>query len=160
MTIDVQTILENVTSPLALSGARVEFAIKEDDRNTVEVDFTVRGKKEFCFWNYYPRSTDAPMTHPAWSGKKLGFLVDGNMGVIAGHALRCVLPPEETIARPNALGWSGMRHPYKAAGQTFRARLLTAKLLTPKGEEELHSLLRILLGLNNAYVAVANYTTR
>ena len=160
MTIDAQAILANVTSTRALDGARVEFAIKEDNRSTIEVDFTVRGKKGFCFWNYYPHSTDAPLNHPAWSGKTLGFLVDGNMGVIAGHALKCVLPPEEAIARPNALGWSGMKHPYKAAGQTFRARLLTAKLLTPKGEEEVRNLLRTLLDLEQAYVGVTNYSTR
>lgn len=158
MTLDAQTLLENVTSTPSLDGARVGFKIKETNSGSMEVDFTVR-RGAFCFWNHY-LPTDAPLNHPAWSGKKLAFLVDGNIGVVRGHTLTCVLPPEETITRSNALGWSSMKHPYRAEGETFRVRLLTAKLLTPQGESEIRSLLRSALGLDNAYIGVQNYSLR
>lgn len=160
MTIDVNTLLKNVTSTSSIDGVRAEYMIKETNSGNTEVDFTVRGKV-FHFWNYYRFLADAPLLdHPARSGRKLAFLVDGKAGAVTGHAIRRILPPEEAIARPNTLGWSGMMHPYKAAGQTFRAQLLTARFLTPEGEEEVHNLLRSALGLDNSYVGVDSFSTR
>ncbi len=101
-----------------------------------------------------------PDYHPVMNGVESIGLINGDTDAnIPGNAVRSIYCPEDAQAsdpsKNFSTSWNHVKHPYYAKGQSFSVRLITTKIRSAEGMEELTQILRSTLGLDKKYVGVS-----
>lgn len=129
------------------------------------VRFSVKEPGSFTFWTSEMKPSGGsfdlhiiPSYHPIMSGQESVGLVNGDTDAyISGHAVKSIYCPEDAQAIRDSFGatWEHVNHPFRATGRTVKMCLVTTKIRSAEGVNELTQLLRAALGLDKKYVAIS-----
>ncbi|MDB5265130.1 MAG: hypothetical protein JWN64_701 [Parcubacteria group bacterium] len=135
--------------------------------NEVGLQFTVAKPDRFIFWHseWVPTHNDhlhiVPSYHPVMNGWESVGMVNGDTDAyIRGNAVRSIYCPKAAQSdrhSNNNFGssWKNVKHPFYATGRSMSVRLITTKLRSREGVEELVELLRAALGQGKRYVEIS-----
>lgn len=135
--------------------------------NEMTLRFTVTKPNHFIFWNSQSvptvKSWDlhvVPSYHPVMNGWKAVGMVNGATDAYIGHqAVRSIYCPKAAQANRHGsnfgTSWNHVRHPFYAVGREMVIRLISTKLRSAIGMEELTKLLRAALSLDKEYVEIS-----
>jgi hypothetical protein len=134
--------------------------------NEIELRFKVVKPAHFIFWKCEWVSTGnnglhiVPSYHPVMNGREAIGMVNGSTDAyIRGNAVRSIYCPKAAQStrggRNFGSSWNHVKHPFYAIGRSMRVRLITTKLRSKKGVEELVELLRAALGQDKRYVEIS-----
>ena len=135
--------------------------------NAIALWFTVAKPERFTFWKSesVPTGQDwdlhvVPSYHPVMNGWKAVGLVNGATDAyIRGNAVRSIYCPtaaqSDRHGRNFGTSWNYVKHPFYAVGRSMSIRLITTKVRSREGVEELTELLRAALGQGKQYVEIS-----
>lgn len=133
--------------------------------NEIRLQFTVAKPDRFIFWKseWRPGVSDlhiVPSYHPVMNGCEAVGMVNGSTDAyIGGDAVRSIYCPKaaqsDRNGRNSMSSWNHVKHPFYATGRDMSVRLITTKLRSREGVEELVKLLRAALGQGKRYVEIS-----
>lgn len=133
--------------------------------NEIGLQFTVAKPDRFIFWKseWRPGVSDlhiVPSYHPVMNGWEAVGMVNGSTDAyIRGNAVRSIYCPKASQSdrhdRNFGSSWNHVKHPFCATGRSMSARLITTKLRSREGVEELVELLSAALGQSKRYVEIS-----
>ena len=134
--------------------------------NEVALHFTVAKPERFIFWKSEDVPTGqvwdlhvVPSYHPVMNGWKAVGMVNGATDAyIRGNAVCSIYCPKaaqsDRHGRKFGTSWNHVKHPFFAVGRAMSIRLITTKVRSREGVEELTELLRAALGQSKQYVEI------
>lgn len=135
--------------------------------NRILAQFLVKDPQKFTFWKSESVPSDSgwnlhivPHYHPVMNGQKSVGMVNGATDAyIHNTAVKSIYCPDEARAnldQPSYGGsWNHVRHPFYAVGHSVTLEVITTKLRSAEGIQELMQLLRASLGMDEHYVEVS-----
>lgn len=161
---------DSLNSVCAQLGADINYIILPERtifNDRVLARFFVNDPPKFTFWKSESvpskNSWDLhiiPHYHPVMMGYKLVSMVNGATDAnIDGLAVKTIYCPNEARAdldgRSYGSSWNHVRHPFYATGRSVTLGMITTKLRSAEGVQELLQLLRASLGMDEHYVEVS-----
>jgi hypothetical protein len=123
--------------------------------------FTVAKPERFTFWNCVSvwDMYVVPSYHPVMNDWKAVGMVNGSTDAyLRGNAVLSVHCPKAAQSNRHGKsfgsGWDHVKHPFYAVGRSMSICLITTKVRSREGVEELTEFLRAALGQNNLYVNI------
>ncbi len=135
--------------------------------NEIALWFTVAKPERFTFWKCESIPTGegwdlhvVPSYHPVMNGWKAVGMVNGATDAyIRGNAVRSIYCPKaaqsDRHGKNFGTSWDHVKHPFYAIGRSMSIRLITTKVRSREGVEELTELLRAALGQSKQYVEIS-----
>jgi hypothetical protein len=135
--------------------------------NEVVLRLTVAKPSRFSFWRSEEVPTGrgwdlhvVPSYHPVMDGWKAVGMVNGATDAyISGRAVRSIYCPKaaqsDRHGRNFGSSWNHVKHPFYAFGRSMSIKLITTKMRSREGVEELIKLLRAALGQDKRYVEIS-----
>lgn len=135
--------------------------------NEIALRFTVAKPERFTFWKCESVPTGegwdlhvVPSYHPVMNGWEAVGMVNGATDAyIRGNAVRSIYCPKaaqsDRHGRNFGTSWNHVKHPFYAVGRSMSVRVITRKMRSREGVEELTKILRAALGQGNKYVEIS-----
>jgi len=132
--------------------------------NEVALRFSVPKPDRFTFWKNESTPGSGfdlyvvPNYHPVLNdGKMTGMINGATDALVSGKAVYSIHCPKAAQTKRAGLfgSWSNVNHPFRVFGRSFAAKLITTRLRTKEGVDELADVLRGALGMDGRYISVS-----
>lgn len=163
----VYSLEEAIESALSDERLTVPISFEAGTQNGIfgekRVTFRVKAPAQFRIWKNVGKSDlyIVPAYHPEQdSNRHQVNLINGDTdALIGGQAVRYIYAPSESTEGQErgfrSSSWSGVNHPFYAAGSEITLQVSTTKALSAEGIEEIVTLMAAALELKNTHLSVS-----